>query len=65
MEPPMKMLRIGLSGDDESLQNAIAISISLFVAHFPTLSLLFSGFWWVFCDWYLKINMKKLLEKWI
>ena len=43
MEPPLKTLRTGLLTDDESLQSAIAIAISLFVAHSPTLPLL--SFW--------------------
>ena len=59
MEQPLKTLQIDLLMDDRGLQSTIAIGISLFVAHSPTLPLLFSGFQWVFSDWYLKINMKK------
>ena len=61
MEPPLKTLRTGLLTDDESLQSAIAIAISLFVTHSPTLPLLFSGFGWVFGGWcfrYLTPNLR-------
>lgn len=47
MEPPLKTLWIDLSADDESLQNTIAIGISLFIATlqlFLCYSLVFSEF---------------------